>query len=261
MAKKKITNLNEEFDIKLFSIILKRNFYWLVILLTISLSLAYVYLRYTHPIYQAQAVLKVGIVNNANAVLNQPGTQMMDLITGSNNAFAGDVELLRSRVMMSRVIERMPLEVSYFARGNVLDNELYEKAPFSVEYEIIDSFFFGIPIDINFISDNEYELNWDFEGFKGGGTYPVGKWVETPISKFRVSIIDLTSIRRQESKIKKSAYYFTLNTTQDLVDAYIDDYQVQVINPIAQTLRVIFKDKNAVKTADFVNAVLEEFND
>ncbi len=260
MPKKKITNLNEEFDLKLFTIILKRNFYWLIVLLTIGLAGAYLYLRYTHPIFQAQAGLKVGIVNNANAVLNQPGTQMLDLISGSNNAFAGDVELLRSKVMLARVIERMPLEVTYFARGNVLDNELYEKSPFTVEYEIRDSAYFGVPINITFNSEKEYELNWDYEGLVGSGTYATGVWIETAFAKLRISIVDITSIRKQESKIKKSPFYFILNTTSDLVSAYADDYQVQVVNPIAQTLRVIFKDKNAVKTAEFVNTVLDEFN-
>ena len=40
MAKKKISHLNEEFDVKLFAIIAKRNFYILVILMATALTTA-----------------------------------------------------------------------------------------------------------------------------------------------------------------------------------------------------------------------------
>lgn len=63
MGKKKITNLNEEFDAKLFTIILRKNFQWLILLLTVSLLTAFLYLRYTHLVYQANSTLKIGMIS------------------------------------------------------------------------------------------------------------------------------------------------------------------------------------------------------
>ena len=131
MGRKKISNLNEEFDLKLFAIIARKNFYLLFINITIFLTLSYLYLRYTHPVYISETVLKIGTVNNANAVLNLQNNQFMDAM-GSSNQLAGDIELLRSRVMIARVIARMQMNVSYFSQGNVLDNEMYNNSPFSI---------------------------------------------------------------------------------------------------------------------------------
>src|SRR5450432_2663507 len=148
MAKKKISHLNEEFDVKLFAIIAKRNFYILLILMAVSLIVAFAYLRYTHPVFQSETILKIGTVNNATAVLNIQSPQMYDAMGG--NELAGDIELLRSNLMVERVIAKMPLEVSYYTQGTVLDEEMYKNSPFEVEFYQLDSGICDLPFFVKF---------------------------------------------------------------------------------------------------------------
>src|SRR3979409_2396786 len=104
MPKKKITNLNEEFDLKLFVIIAKNNFYWVLVLISLGLTYSYVYLRYTPPVYQAQAVIKLDVVNNATAILNIRSSA----VDQSAGSLAGDIELIRSRVILERALAKLP---------------------------------------------------------------------------------------------------------------------------------------------------------
>src|SRR4051812_30827023 len=100
MAKRKITNLNEEFDGKLFAIIARKNFYWIVLLVSAAMLVAYLYLRYTPATYQSSGVVKVAAVNNASAVLNfQNADQLNNLGISSQQLLAGDIELIKSRVI------------------------------------------------------------------------------------------------------------------------------------------------------------------
>src|SRR5262245_34465530 len=167
MAKKKISHLNEEFDVKLFAIIAKKNFYILIILMVVSLTAAFLYLRYTHPIYQSEAIIKIGTVNNATAVLNIQSQQMYDAM--GINQLAGDIEVLRSSLMIDRVIAKMPLEVSYYAQGTVLDEELYRKSPFEVEFYQLDSSICDMPFFVKFIGTTRFELsyNWGAKDYQG----------------------------------------------------------------------------------------------
>src|SRR4051812_40687604 len=162
MAKKKISHLNEEFDIKLFAIIAKRNFYILIILMAISLTVAFLYLRYTHPVYQSETVVKIGTVNNATAVLNINNPEMYDAM--GINQLAGNIEILRSNLMINRVISKMPLEVSYYAQGTVLDEELYKSTPFEVEYYQIDSSVYDLPFYVHFTPNNKFEMAYTLDG-------------------------------------------------------------------------------------------------
>src|SRR5438874_8011271 len=116
MPKKKITNLNEEFDAKLFAIMARKNFYWVILFVSAAILTAYIYLRYTPATYQAGGIVKVGVVNSASTVLNfQNADQLSNL--GIGQALAGDIELIKSRVILSSVIKKLPLQISYYAKG------------------------------------------------------------------------------------------------------------------------------------------------
>lgn len=97
MAKKKISHLNEEFDVKLFAIIARKNFYILILLMIVSVITAFIYLRYTHPIYQSDAIIKIGSQNNANKILNMQSAPIYEGM--GMNLLAGNIEVLRSKLM------------------------------------------------------------------------------------------------------------------------------------------------------------------
>ena len=190
MAKKKISHINEEFDLKLFAIIVRKYFYLFLILLFFSLTFSLLYLRYTHPVYQSEAVIKIGLVNNANAVLNLQNQQVYDAMGIGGNSLAGDIELLRSKLMVGRVLSQMPLDVSYFAQGNVLDYELYKQTPFDVEFQLLDSSFYGVPVYISFLSEQRYQMHFEFGGDKISGIYNIGQWYTFKGVKAKVNILN-----------------------------------------------------------------------
>ena len=59
MAVKKISGINDELDLKLFFFITKKNIIYAIVFLTIALTSAYLYLRYTHPIYEAKVIIQI----------------------------------------------------------------------------------------------------------------------------------------------------------------------------------------------------------
>ncbi|MBP6648287.1 MAG: hypothetical protein KA281_01895, partial [Bacteroidia bacterium] len=260
MGRKKISNLNEEFDLKLFAIIARKNFYLLFINITIFLTLSYLYLRYTHPVYISETVLKIGTVNNANAVLNLQNNQFMDAM-GSSNQLAGDIELLRSRVMIARVIARMQMNVSYFSQGNVLDNEMYNNSPFSIEYQVQDSSLLDSRFILYFDSQKQFKVSYNWDDQEVSRTGAIGEWNAYPGIRLKVKIINYPIILRQQKKISDAPYYFTINNNESLIEKYFQFVSVLLLNPNAQTIKISFKDNNASKAADFVNRMAEEYDE
>ena len=58
MAVKKISGINDELDLKLFFFITKKNIIYAIVFLTIAQHL-HIYLRYTHPIYEAKVIIQI----------------------------------------------------------------------------------------------------------------------------------------------------------------------------------------------------------
>ena len=146
ILKKKIPVFNDEFDLKRFIFIFKKNMFWLFFFLTICQISAYTYLRYTAPIYEANTVVKMEIENTANKVLNL-GTGFYDQ---GINQIAGEIELIKSKIIIDKAIKSLPLQISYYTKGTVLINELYKSSPFRVEANIKDSSILGLPFYIEF---------------------------------------------------------------------------------------------------------------
>src|SRR6187549_1169171 len=129
MAKKKISPINEEFDLKLFITIARKNAVWFMTFMFLSVLIALGILHYTAPIYETSAILKIANENNAENVLgiNSQSSRLYD-----NNDIAGDIELIRSKIIVERALKRLPLHASYYAKGQVLINELYLASPFKI---------------------------------------------------------------------------------------------------------------------------------
>ncbi|HQO86713.1 MAG TPA: hypothetical protein PKX84_03585, partial [Bacteroidia bacterium] len=63
MPKKQITPLNEEFDFKLFVTIAQRNVEWFLMFMTLSVIIWYVIVRYTAPMFESSALMKLNTDN------------------------------------------------------------------------------------------------------------------------------------------------------------------------------------------------------
>jgi len=59
MAQKKVSNINDELDIKLFLLIAKKNLLYVVLFLGIAYTAAFFYVRYTYPIYSASSTIQI----------------------------------------------------------------------------------------------------------------------------------------------------------------------------------------------------------
>ena len=129
MAKKKITPLNEEFDFKLFVTIAKKNLLWFAFLILLSIVTSLVILRYSAPIFECASIIKIADEDNAQNVL---GLNAKNGFLSENNKIAGDIELIKSKIIISKAVRTLPLQVSYYSKGSILINELYKQTPFSV---------------------------------------------------------------------------------------------------------------------------------
>ena len=145
------SSLNTESDPILFFHLLKKNLLWFAIIIFLCVSVSLVYLRYTAPIYSAKLVYQVNSVNTASKVLDVREFQ-------ETNSLAKDVEILKSKLLFRRALNRIPVNVSYYNQGEILTNELYQSTPVNVQYSIKDSSILGIPFYIKFIDDSRFTL-------------------------------------------------------------------------------------------------------
>ncbi len=246
-----ISNFNTELDVILLMQIFKKNLFIFIAIIIICVAVAVVYLRYTVPLYQSQLVLQVGSKNTADQVLKVENFQ-----ENNDDDVAKDVELLKSKLLLKRSLLKLPLEVSYFNKGKFLTFELYKNSPLTVNFQILDSTIIGLPFYVELTNNNKFKL-YENETFLG--EFSNNHEINLPKINLNIHIEDYEGVNASQSDIKGTSMYFTINDIESLTNNYISKLTVYPLNPMAKTISLTFQDNNALKTADVVTALANEY--
>ncbi len=251
--KERLSNFSGEFELGLFLFIARKSLIWIVLLFGIAFLGAFLYLRYTPPVFEASSTLQIQTNNQAKQVLN------VDALTEPENGLAEGVEFLRSKVFFKRILSRLPLQTSYYAEGTFKVFELYKSSPYTVEVKIKNPQIIGSKIYINFTNSEEGIVNYHFEGNKHSKIYHTNQWLEFPEIELKLKIKNYDEIRRQQNIVKKNTYYFVLNDSNSVLNQYYQYLDVKLLNEQAKTIKISFKDNNPQKASDIVTSITEEY--
>ena len=111
------------------------NWKWFVLSLIICLGLAAIYLRYTTPIYQANAKMLIKEEDNyrrgRNSALNTSTLGMMTNSAGIEN----EMEILSSLSLAEQAVRDLKLYTIYTSEGRVKDMLMYQNQPIDVDID------------------------------------------------------------------------------------------------------------------------------
>ncbi len=250
---------------KLF-LVAKKSLLWILLIMIATNTAAYLYLRYTKPVYQSNSVIKLDIKSEAS-VLGLGINPMQSL-----DNLSGEIELLRSNLFSTKVIEVMDVGVSYYAYGRVLDNERYGNSPFRVEYKLLNDGFYDRPIDVEILNDEQFVLSYTVHGNVISSAHYFGERIKTEDYEFTIFLTDhygheVSNTKKQSiwgelfnyfytlPEASNTNYYFTINSDRALVGYLQSNMEVEPVNFNAKTIRVGFKGYDRKKVRDMVVAI------
>ncbi|HPH83370.1 MAG TPA: polysaccharide biosynthesis tyrosine autokinase [Flavobacteriales bacterium] len=253
MVERKVSNLNDEFDLKLFFKVASKNAAWIVLFFIISFLMAFLYLRYTYPIYEAKTIIQIGLTNTNSKMLPQGEyVEKSDL--------PSKVELLKSPTFLNRVFNKLPLDIMYFQTGSVLNYEMYRTSPFNIDYKNPINELYNLPIFLSFTDENNITLSVNINNKENVYRVKANNWVRIPIlDSMRVNVTNYEKIRADMMGLNERPYYFVLNKRENLVRTYSSNLNVTTENEAAGTIKLVFHERNPAKAADICNTIAEEF--
>jgi len=133
-----------------------------ILSLAICVGAGIIYIRYKVPVYKASASMLVKSGEDNNVVSSSSNSN--DLITtalfgGKRVNLDNEIELIRSKTNLARVVEKHGLNMSYYIEGSIKKTNMYHSCPFEL-----------IPIRIS-DSTRNYPFNIKDITTKGGTVY------------------------------------------------------------------------------------------
>jgi capsular exopolysaccharide synthesis family protein len=214
-------------------------------MVALSLLIAFAYLRYATRFYSATGTMQ--IVSEQSKKNND---KVEDLLSGGNRAqnIQSEIEVLKSRPLMERVVDQLGLQFSYSAKGTIIKGlNVYKQGPFLVEtFEIADSsaaFSFTVKFvnETNFTINNEKELFAFNQLFKNkSGVFRLKKNIGNPTSA-------------EEFKV-------TWQPTSIVAAVLAGNVRVLPKTPGTGILSVNYQTTNGYMAADIVNQLMLQYD-
>lgn len=253
MVERKISNLNDDFDFRLFLKVVRKNIAWIFLFFVIAFSMAFLYLRYTYPIFESKSIIQIALSDkNSRMLLGDNFSAQRDI--------SGKIELLKSSTFLDRVFNKLPLDISYYQIGNVLNYEMYRTSPFEIEYRNPISELYNVPVYVTFADENNVTLKTNLNNKETVFRLRTNTWKRLPIiDSINVKVRNFDKIRADLRGLNDAPYYFVLTNRENLVRTYSSNLKVEKENESAGTIKVLYYEKNPAKASDICNTIAEEF--
>ena len=241
----------DNFDLRLFFLKYLRYWYWFVISLIIAATASYFYLRYTTPIYQLNAILlikdeKKGGMGQMDALKD------LELFSG-NKIVENEMEVLKSRSLIEKVVEELNLTVTYFQESKIKrDEEMFGTSPIWVQAGKLNHLAYEEPIFIKVLNKQKYEILNADEQSKGVFTFSQN--VKSEYGSFRIFLND-SLYRKTNDQIKIKFYQ-----KESLIQKYQKGLLVELLNLKSSVLKLTLEDAIPNKGKAFLGKLLEAYS-
>ncbi len=226
------------------------NWHWFAICAVVGLSLAYLHLRYSTPLYKINAKVLVTDQQKGGRMASQ-GVFMGDLgsLFGGVNSVDNEAEILKTRYLMEQVVQKLNAQVKYFAAGNIRDVEI-DPSPFHITLLDTDSL---IGATYQFTPSDSLGFLVSAEGFEATVTF--GK----PVSLPNIGTILFT--RNAEVPFIEKAYKFQVIPFGARVNEYMGNLSVVVSNKQVSIIDLSFDYPIKTKGEEILRTVIQTYTE
>jgi tyrosine-protein kinase Etk/Wzc len=228
--------------------------YWYVfaISIVVALAIAKWYTWYAIPKYNAHITMLIKDEKDAYLSAEKLLQQLEDNEVKHN--MSNEIEILKSRSIMSQVIDELNLNTSYFSRKRLKKSDLYKKSPIVVSCDSLFPIAYSKALNINIIDTAKFEI-----GIDGDSEVDVqanfGDVIHSKIGDFKVNKTALFSVANYENR----EYLIRFTSSDNLIEKYTGAISVDKISKESTILRLELTDVVMERAVDVLDKLCQVY--
>ena len=259
----------ESVDIRAIFFKFVRFWYLFAISIFVAIVVAFLFNKYTAPIYESTTSI---LVKDDKSALDPSSLIGIGLSNNQQNV-ENEIGKLTSFTLSYRTIKKLDFEVSYFVEDGLIKKELYHEAPFNIVFDSTVPQAVSLIYSMRVLNKNEYLLEADAELIEKylfseskllkDSTYDkieinekhrFGELVDNGYNTFKVILNDKFDPEEDFDR----TYAFVFNDYFSLTKLY-RGFDIEPINREASILKITLKGKNVGKDVNFLNMLTHEY--
>ncbi|PWU05185.1 MAG: capsular biosynthesis protein [Bacteroidetes bacterium] len=233
---------------KLFREIIDRYLpYWPLFLLLVTLCIvgAAVYLRYAIPVYESTATL---LIKDEKKGLDDSKVLESLNLFGSKKIVENEIEIIRSRTLAKEVVRNLHLYAPVKEEGRFVDRSAYVKSPIIIEAPVPDSM------------KEANKVYFSYDPVKklvqiNGKVYLVNRWVVTDYGRLKFKPNPLYEAPKEPRQL-----YFSLLNVKFVANGLLNNLKVSPASKLATVIDLSIRDEIPRRAEDILNELMDSYN-
>jgi tyrosine-protein kinase Etk/Wzc len=239
---------------------------WFLLSLVIGLILAFLYLRYTTPSYEATTTILVKDEKKGGMLSELSAFADLGLGGSMVNNVDNEIEILKSRTLAESTIKKLNLNISLFIPGNVRDLDIYGKSPINISFANKTSSFdkANFVLKCKLLNTNTFELEDITEDSEDENVIlspkKEFKYGEKIATRLGILIIHKTEFYGQNHTGKFGTIRIVINALDDLTEDFRKKIKVDPVSKTSSVVNVLISDPVQKKAEDFLDNMIQIYN-
>ncbi len=257
----KNSKIQETDELSLRELIEQYTQYWylFVIGVLITLVLAFLYLRYTPPLYQSKATIIIKEEKSQSPLEMAAFSQFGSFLSRfKNNQIENELAIFNSKRLISETVKELQLNIKYEVVGNIKTSELYGYKPFEIKYQSFnEDFNQAVPIlYFKILSDNEFHL--ESEDLNIATTFNFGEQIELSFGVI-TALPNLADAEKFEGYINKTILV-SYNSVEQVALGFQEGVNILNTDGKSNVVELSIQTQNKEKGQDFLNELVRQYN-
>ncbi len=239
------------------------NWQWFLLSLVIFVCGAFIYLRYTEPVYKVSARILIKD-KTKNKKPNEMLANVEDLgFLTNSTGIDNEIEILRSRILLRDVVKDLKIYTEYRSEGRVINPIIYQTQPVNVDLDPVhlDS------LDYNLLEKTQWvkmRMTREDTTYILQGSIMNGKKEEQSFTQkinslpgvFKTSLGTITLTANANRKWEEGAVYLvTIRPPMAVASGYLNNLSVSPTSKLTSIAELTLNDKNYRRAIDVLSQI------
>ncbi|RKE95295.1 GumC family protein [Ichthyenterobacterium magnum] len=234
---------------------------FILLFLIVALSWAYLHLRYANYQYEATASIKINDEKQSKQLPELTALQDYGMFSSDFNNVKDEAEIITSRALIKQVVEDLNLNIQYFVRGKIKEQEVYKNPPIVLNFFESDSILNAIDTTLYLkiksqtkfmLSNTEHNELLDIES-SDAKEYNFGDRITTGFG-------DLVITPSIDNYLPGSSIKIKMSPVKSIVGAYQSKIKA-ITNKGSNIIKISLKENLKTKAQLILDKLVEKYND
>ncbi len=220
--------------------------YWplFLILMVVAFLGAWVYLRYTIPIYATNSTV---LINDEKKGADENKIEESLNLLSSNKVVENEVEVIQSRKLMEEVVVELKLYAPVYEKGKVLTKSAYTSSPIQIEAQDPQNLKENSQVYLNYNPKNKTVVIDSKE-------YPLGNFLSTPYG-----LLKFSENPNLESETNNQLF-FSLKRPKNITNSFLGNLSVAPTSKQSSIVNLTFYDEVPLRGEAILNTLMNRYN-